>query len=367
MTENILIMKNKIVKHNFYAGPSILPREVIEATADAVLNFNDSGLSVLEISHRSKEFQAVIDEARALFRELLSIPEGYTVLFLGGGASMEFCRVPFNFLQKKAAYLDTGVWAHKAIKEAKAFGEVAVIASSEDKKYSYLPKNFEIPKDADYLHYTTNNTVYGTEYFEDIDSPIPLVADMSSDIFTRPIDFNKYICVYGGAQKNLAPSGLSFVIVRNDALGKMERYIPTMLNYKTHVEKESMFNTPPVLPIYSALMTLRWIKKQGGVEVMRQRAIDRANLLYGEIDRNSIFEGTVVKEDRSLMNVRFVLKSGYQHLEDQFIQFAGERGVVGIKGHRVTGGFRASCYNAMSMSSVQVLVDCMKDFEQQNR
>ncbi|EGJ71341.1 Phosphoserine aminotransferase [Bacteroides coprosuis DSM 18011] len=355
-----------MVKHNFYAGPSILPREVIEATAEAVLNLNGSGLSVLEISHRSKDFQAVIDEARSLFHELLSIPQGYTVLFLGGGASMEFCRVPFNFLKKKAAYLDTGVWAHKAIKEAKAFGEVDITASSEDKKYSYLPKNFKIPADADYLHFTTNNTVYGTEYFEDFDSPIPLVADMSSDIFSRPIDVSKYICIYGGAQKNLAPSGLSFVIVKDDALEKVDRYIPTMLNYKVHVDKESMFNTPPVLPIYSALMTLRWIKKQGGVKVMEQRAIDRAHLLYGEIDRNSMFEGTVAHEDRSRMNVRFVLKPEYQSLEGEFLKFADERGIVGIKGHRITGGFRASLYNAMPMSSVQVLVDCMKEFEKLN-
>ena len=354
----------KTVKHNFYAGPSILAREVIEATADAVLNFNDSGLSVLEISHRSKGFQEVIDEARTLFKELLDIPSGYTVLFLGGGASMEFCRIPYNFLVDKAAYLDTGVWAHKAIHEAKDFGEVKVIASSADKDYNYLPKNIQIPEDADYLHYTSNNTVYGTEYYTDIDSPIPLIADMSSDIFSRPIDFTKYICVYGGAQKNLAPSGLSFVVVKDDALGIVKRSIPTMLDYATHVKNGSMFNTPPVLPIYAALMTLRWLKKEGGVAEMEKRAIAKSTLLYNEIDRNKLFEGTVNKENRSRMNIRFVLKPAYSALENEFLSFASTYNIVGIKGHRTTGGFRASCYNAMDISSVQVLVDCMQEFEQ---
>ncbi|WP_018108257.1 3-phosphoserine/phosphohydroxythreonine transaminase [Bacteroides propionicifaciens] len=355
-----------MVKHNFYAGPSILPREVIESTADAVLNFNDSGLSVLEISHRSKDFQAVMDEARSLFHELLSIPENYTVLLLGGGASMEFCRVPFNFLKTKAAYLDTGTWAHKAIQEAAAFGEVDVIGSSKDQKYKCLPKGYVIPADADYLHYTTNNTVYGTEFLEDIESPIPLIADMSSDIFSRPIDVSKYICIYGGAQKNLAPSGLSFIIVRNDALGKMQRHIPTILDYKVHVDKESMFHTPPALPIYSALQTLRWIKKEGGVKVMQDRAIERAELLYNEIERNAMFEGTVVKEDRSRMNICFVFKPEYVELEKEFLDFTLAKGIVGIKGHRTTGGFRASCYNAMPISGVQVLVDAMKEFEQKH-
>lgn len=351
-----------MVKHNFYAGPSILPREVIENTADAVLDFNGSGLSVLEVSHRSKDFVAVMEEARSLFCELLSIPEGYTVLLLGGGASMEFCRVPYNFLKKKAAYVDTGIWAHKAIKEAKAFGEVAVLGSSEDKKYTYLPE-IVIPTDIDYLHYTTNNTVYGTEYYADIESSVPLISDMSSDIFSRPIDVSKYICIYGGAQKNLAPSGLSFIIVRNDALGKTGRYIPTVLDYKVHIEKDSMFHTPPVLPIYSALQTLRWIKANGGVEAMEKRAIERADLLYAEIDRNSLFRGTVEKPYRSRMNICFVLNTEYAELEKEFLDFAEARGIVGIKGHRVSGGFRASCYNAMPLSSVQVLVDAMKEFE----
>ncbi|MBE6292779.1 MAG: 3-phosphoserine/phosphohydroxythreonine transaminase, partial [Bacteroidales bacterium] len=272
-------------KHNFNAGPSILPREVIEQTAQAVLDFNGSGLSILEISHRSKDFQAVIDEAVALFKEVLNIPEGYSVLFLGGGASMQFCMVPYNFLGKKAAYINTGVWAKKAIKEAKNFGEVVEVASSADTTYNYIPKGYTVPDDVDYFHYTSNNTIYGTETRIDPEVNVPLIADMSSDIFSRPIDFSKYICVYGGAQKNLAPAGVTFAIVRNDALGKVERTIPTMLNYQTHVDGGSMFNTPPVLPIYSAMLTLRWIKANGGVEEMARRAKERADLLYGEIDR----------------------------------------------------------------------------------
>lgn len=352
-----------MVKHNFYAGPSILPREVIEKTADAVLDFNGIGLSVLEISHRSKGFLAVLEEARSLFRELLSIPDNYTVLFLGGGASMEFCRVPYNFLKTKAAYIDTGVWAHKAITEAKAFGEVVVIGSSEEGGYSYLPQNISIPTDADYLHYTTNNTIYGTEYLTDIDSPIPLIADMCSDILSRPVDVSKYLCIYGGAQKNLAPSGLSFIIVRNDALGQSGRYIPTILDYKVHAEHNSLFHTPPVLPIYAALETLRWIKKKGGVVAMEQRAIERSNLLYSEIDRNHLFVGNADKSCRSRMNICFMLQPQFCHLEREFLNFAEARNIIGIKGHRISGGFRASCYNAMELSSVQALVDVMKDFE----
>ncbi len=350
-------------KHNFNAGPSILPREVIEQTAQAVLDFNGSGLSILEISHRSKDFQAVIDEAVALFKEVLNIPEGYSVLFLGGGASMQFCMVPYNFLGKKAAYINTGVWAKKAIKEAKNFGEVVEVASSADTTYNYIPKGYTVPDDVDYFHYTSNNTIYGTETRIDPEVNVPLIADMSSDIFSRPIDFSKYICVYGGAQKNLAPAGVTFAIVRNDALGKVERTIPTMLNYQTHVDGGSMFNTPPVLPIYSAMLTLRWIKANGGVEEMARRAKERADLLYGEIDRNKLFRGTCAVEDRSYMNICFVLNDEYKHLEADFMAFAQERGMVGIKGHRSVGGFRASCYNAMSLESVQALVDCMKEFE----
>ena len=351
-------------KHNFCAGPSILPREVIEQTAQAVLDFNGSGLSLLEISHRSKDFQAVLDEAVALFKEILNIPEGYSVLFLGGGASMQFCMVPYNFLEKKAAYLNTGVWAKKALKEAKAFGEAVEVASSADATFNYIPKGYTIPEDADYFHVTSNNTIYGTEIREDLDSPVPMIADMSSDIFSRPIDVSKYICIYGGAQKNLAPAGATFVIVKDEALNKVSRYIPTMLNYQTHIEGGSMFNTPPVLPIYSAMLTLRWIKANGGVEEMQRRAKKRAELLYGEIDRNKMFRATVADpEDRSYMNICFVMNDEYKDLEAEFMKFATERGMVGIKGHRSVGGFRASCYNAMPLESVQALVDCMQEFE----
>ena len=349
-------------KHNFSAGPSILPREVIENTAQAVLDFN--GLSILEISHRSKDFQAVIDEAVALFKELLNIPEGYSVLFVGGGASMQFCMIPYNFLEKKAAYLNTGVWSKKAIKEAKAFGEVVEVASSAETTFNYIPKEYTIPADADYFHVTSNNTIYGTEIRKDLDSPIPMIADMSSDIFSRPVDISKYICIYGGAQKNLAPAGVTFVIVKDEALNKVSRYIPTMLKYQTHVDGGSMFNTPPVLPIYSALQTLRWIKKEGGVVEMQRRAKERADLLYGEIDRNKLFRATIADpEDRSYMNICFVMNDEYKELEADFMKFATERGMVGIKGHRSVGGFRASCYNAMPLESVQALVDCMQEFE----
>lgn len=351
-------------KHNFNAGPSILPREVIEETAKAVLDFNGSGLSIMEISHRAKDFQPVVDEARALFKELLHIPDGYTVLFLGGGASLEFCMIPYNFLEKKAAYLNTGVWSKKAIKEAKAFGEVVEVASSADATFTYIPKEYTIPADADYFHVTTNNTIYGTELKTDLDSPVPMIADMSSDIFSRPIDVSKYVCIYGGAQKNLAPAGVTFVIVKDEALGKVSRYIPTMLNYQTHIDGGSMFNTPPVLPIYSAMLTLRWIKAQGGVEEMERRAIEKADMLYNEIDRNKLFVGTVTnKEDRSRMNICFVMAPEYKELEAEFLKFAAERGMVGIKGHRSVGGFRASCYNAMPKESVQALIDCMQEFE----
>ncbi len=350
-------------KHNFSAGPSILPREVIEETAKAILDFNGSGLSVLEVSHRGKDFQAVMDEAVALFKELLNVPEGYSVIFLGGGASLEFCMIPYNFLEKKAAYLNTGVWAKKAQKEAKGFGEVVEVASSAEANYTYIPKGYTIPVDADYFHITTNNTIYGTELKEDICSPVPLIADMSSDIFSRPIDVSKYTCIYGGAQKNLAPAGVTFVIVKDDALGKVSRYIPTMLDYRTHIKEGSMFNTPPVLPIYAAMQTLRWIKAQGGVKEMERRAIEKADLLYGEIDRNKVFVGTAVTEDRSRMNICFVMAPGYEALEADFLKFAQSKGMDGIKGHRSVGGFRASCYNAMPKESVQALVDCMKEFE----
>lgn len=351
-------------KHNFNAGPSILPREVIEETAKAVLDFNGSGLSILEISHRHKDFQAVIDEAEALFKEILGVPEGYSVLFLGGGASLEFCMVPMNFLKGKAAYLNTGVWAKKAIKEAKGFGEVVEVASSADTTYNYIPKDYVIPSDVDYFHYTANNTIYGTEIRETPDSPVPMICDMSSDIFSHPVDVSKYICIYGGAQKNLAPAGVTFVIVKNEALGQTGRTIPTMLDYQTHVDGGSMFNTPPVLPIYTAMLTLRWIKKNGGIAEMERRAKERADLLYAAIDASPLFRPTIADPaDRSRMNICFVMKDEYKDLEAEFLAFAQSKGMVGIKGHRSVGGFRASCYNAMPLESVQALVDCMHEFE----
>ncbi len=351
-------------KYNFGAGPSILPQEVMKATAEACVEFQGMGLSLMEISHRTKEFQAVMDEAQALFKELLNIPEGYSVLFLGGGASLQFCMVPYNLLNHKAAYLNTGVWAKKALKEAKLFGEVAEVASSADAGYTFIPKDYTIPADADYLHVTTNNTIYGTELHADIDSPVPVVADMSSDIFSRPIDVSKYGVIYGGAQKNLSMAGVTFVIVKNELLGKAGRAIPTMLDYRTHVDKGSMFNTPPVVPIYCALQTLKWIKAQGGVAEMARRAKERAELLYAEIDRNKCFRGTVtVKEDRSYMNICFVMADACKELEADFLKFATGKGMSGIKGHRSVGGFRASCYNAMPLEGVKALIACMQEFE----
>ena len=350
-------------KYNFGAGPSILPQEVMKATAEACIEFQDMGLSLMEISHRTKEFQAVMDEAQALFKELLNVPEGYSVLFLGGGASTQFCMVPFNLLEKKAAYLNTGVWAKKAIKEAKLFGEVVEVASSADANYTFVPKDYTVPADADYFHITTNNTIYGTELREDLDSPVPLVADMSSDILSRPVDVSKYAVIYGGAQKTLSMAGVTFVIVKNDVLGHVSRAIPTMLDYRTHVEKGSMFNTPPVVPIYCALQTLRWIKAQGGVKEMERRAHERADLLYAEIDRNTMFQGTAKKEDRSLMNICFVMSEEYKELESEFLAFAQSKGMQGVKGHRSVGGFRASCYNAMPLEGVKALVACMQEFE----
>lgn len=350
-------------KYNFNAGPSILPREVIEATAAACLDFNNSGLSLMEISHRSKDFQPVMDEAEALMKELLDIPEGYKVLFLGGGASLEFCMVPYNLLEKKAAYMNTGTWAKKAIKEAKLFGEVVEVASSAADNYTYIPKNYTVPADADYFHITTNNTIYGTEIRKELDSPVQMVADMSSDILSRPVDVSKYALIYGGAQKNLSMAGVTFVIVKEDALGKVSRQIPTMLDYRTHVDKGSMFNTPPVVPVYTALQTMKWIKAEGGVKAMDAKAKERAEILYSEIDRNKLFRGTVAEEDRSLMNICFVMNDEYKELEGDFFKFATDKGMVGIKGHRSVGGFRASCYNAMSVEGVKALVDAMKEFE----
>ncbi len=355
------------MKHNFYAGPSILSEYTIKQTSEAILDFAGMGLSVMEISHRSKEFVAVMDQAQQMFKELLDIPDGYSVLFLQGGASMQFCMVPYNLLSKKAAYLDTGSWASKAIKEAHIFGEVDVVASSKESTYAYIPKDYKVPSDADYFHITTNNTIYGTEIREDLDVGVPLVADMSSDIFSRPMDISKYALIYGGAQKNLAPSGVTFVIIKNDILGKVDRPIPTMLNYQTHIDKESMFNTPPVVPVFAALKTLEWYKQQGGVPAMHQSNLAKAELLYGEIDRNKLFQPNVKDEaDRSIMNVTFVMDENFKDLEADFLTYATEKGMVGIKGHRSVGGFRASIYNAMPLSSVEALVHTMKEFEQKN-
>ena len=350
-------------KHNFNPGPSILPQYTIDETAAALRDFAGTGLSILEVSHRSKEFEAVVNESVELFKELLSIPEGYAVIFVGGGASTQFFHIPYNLLETKAAYLLTGSWAQKAAKEAKLFGKVEIVASSEDKNFTYIPKNYSIPADADYFHITTNNTIYGTEMLTDLDSPVPLVADMSSDIFSRPMDVSKYGLIYGGAQKNLAPAGVTFVIVREDILGKVSRPLPAMVDYKTHIKNNSLYNTPPVVVMYSALMTLRWMKQQGGVAEMEKRNKAKAELLYNEIDRNKLFVGTVAKEDRSRMNVCFVMAPGYESLEAEFGEFAKAKGMVGIKGHRSVGGFRASLYNALPLESVQALVDCMQEFE----
>ena len=350
-------------KHVFNAGPCLLPQEALDATIDAIKDFAGTGVSLLCISHRTKEWDAVMDETRALWKEILNIPEGYEVVFLPGGASMEFLFVALNFLEKKAAYLETGVWAKKALKEAKAYGDAYALASSADKNYSYIPKDFVIPADVDYFHITTNNTIYGTEIKKDLDSPVPLIADMSSDIMSRPVDVSKYAMIYGGAQKNVGPAGCTFAIIKLDALGKVSRYIPTMLDLHTHIDKLSMFNTPAVLPLYVMNRTLHWIKDQGGVAAMKKRNDEKAEALYAEIDRNPLFVGTAAKEDRSIMNVCFVMAPGYEQLQDEFLSFAKARDMVGLKGHRSVGGFRASIYNACTIEDVKALVACMQEFE----
>lgn len=350
-------------KYNFYAGPSILSQYTIKNTADAVIDFAGTGLSILEISHRSKEFVAVMEETQSLVKELLDVPAGYEVLFLGGGASMQFCMVPFNLLKKKAAYLETGTWAVNAIKEAKLFGEVDVVASSKEANFNYIPKGYEIPDDVDYFHFTSNNTIFGTEIRKDPDVKVRLVSDMSSDIFSRPVDVSKYDIIYAGAQKNLAPAGVTLVIVREGALGNVERAIPTMLDYRTHIKKGSMFNTPPCLPIYSALQTLKYYKSLGGVAALEKMNEEKAAILYDEIDRNKLFKGTAAVEDRSIMNVCFVMNDEYKELEAEFVEFAKGKGMIGIKGHRSVGGFRASIYNAMTKEGVEALIATMKEFE----
>jgi len=339
-------------KHNFNAGPSILADEVIENAAKAILDFNGSGLSLLSISHRTKDFDDVMAEADVLFRELLHIPDNYKIIYLGGGASTYFYEIPANFLGRKAGYVNTGVWAKKAIKEAKRYGEVEVLASSEDRNFTYIPKGFAIPADLDYVHITSNNTIYGTEYHEDLSSPVPLIADMSSDILSRPVDVSKYAMIYGGAQKNLAPAGVAFAIIREDMLDRIVRDLPTMMSFRTHVENNSMFNTPPVFPIYVLKETLKWLKSIGGGD---------------EIYRRNKVRGTVEKEDRSLMNICFVMAEGCEELAPEFMEFAKSRGMVGIKGHRLVGGFRASCYNALPKESVEALVACMQEFAEAHK
>ena len=349
--------------HVFNAGPCLLPQVALDNAIEAIKDFSGTGISLLCISHRTKEWDAVMDECRALWKELLHIPDTHEVVFLGGGASLQFLYVAMNYLEKKAAYLDTGVWAHKALKEAQGIGDAYAIACSKDLNYTYIPKGYEIPKDIDYLHITTNNTIYGTEIKEDYDCPVPLIADMSSDIMSRPVDVAKYDLIYGGAQKNVGPAGVIFAIIKKESLGRVSRYIPTMLDYRTHIDKLSMFNTPPVFAIYVMKETLKWLKSIGGVEAIQKINQQKADLLYGEIDRNSMFTGTAAKEDRSLMNVCFVMAPGKEDLQDEFFAFAKERGMVGIKGHRSVGGFRASLYNACPIEDVQALVDCMKEFE----
>ena len=349
--------------HVFNAGPCILPQQAIDASIEALRDFKGTGISVLSVSHRSKEWGEVMDEVRANWKELLNIPDTHEVVFLGGGASLQFLYVAMNFLEHKAAYLDTGVWAHKALQQAQGLGEAYAIACSADKNYSYIPKGYVIPSDLDYFHITTNNTIYGTEIKEDIISPVPLIADMSSDIMSRPVDVSKYAMIYGGAQKNVGPAGVIFAIIRKDALGKVSRKIPTMLDYRTHIDKESMFNTPPVFSIFVMNETLKWLKGIGGVEAIQKIDKEKADTLYAEIDRNALFTGTAAVEDRSMMNVCFVMAPGYEHLQDEFFAFAKGKGMVGIKGHRSVGGFRASNYNACRLEDVNARVACMPEFE----
>ncbi len=356
-------------KHIFNAGPCKLAMPALENTAKAVLDLNGLGVSIMEVSHRSKDFQAVIDQADSLMKELLGIPEGYSVLFLGGGASTQFAMIPYNFLRTKAAYLNTGTWSKKAIQEAQLWGKekVDVVASSEDKNFSYIPKGYEVPADVDYFHITTNNTIAGSEIRTDFDCNVPLIADMSSDIMSRPVDVAKYAMIYGGAQKNLGPAGVTFVIIRNDMIEKVaERPIPTMLKYATHIDKGSMYNTPPVTPIFVVNETLKWIKDFGGLVEMEKFNLEKAGKLYNAIDESKMFVGTVAKEDRSIMNICFVMEEAYKEKEADFIKFAAERNIMGIKGHRSVGGFRASTYNACDMEDVDALIAAMKEYEVKN-
>lgn len=352
--------------HNFNAGPSILPQQVFQQAAEAVLNYNNTGLSILEIGHRTSTFQAVMDEARALVKELMNLKDTHEVLFLHGGASTQFMQVPMNLLDPKetAAYADTGVWGQKAIKEAKLFGNVAMVCTGKESNYTIIPKDFAVPNDAVYFHITTNNTIYGSQWQKIPSVSIPMIGDMSSDIFSRVIDFNAFDLIYAGAQKNMGPAGVNLVVVNKNILGKIKRPIPTIMDYRNHIKDGSMLNTPPVFAVYVCMLTLRWLKEQGGVAAIEKKNIEKAALLYEEIDRNPLFTGTVSKEDRSKMNVCFVMNK--PELEESFLAYAKAQNIVGIKGHRLVGGFRASLYNALPISSVQVLVDTMKSFAQQH-
>ena len=353
--------------HVFNAGPCLLPQVAIDNAIEALKDFKGTGVSLISISHRTKGWEETMEECRSLWKEILNIPDTHEVIFLGGGASLEFLYVAMNYLEHKAGYLDTGVWAKKALKEANGIGNAIAIASSADKNYSYIPKGYTIPTDLDYFHITTNNTIYGTEIKEDIDCPVPLIADMSSDILSRRVDVSKYALIYGGAQKNAGPAGVTFAIIRKDSLGKVSRYIPTMLDYRTHIDKGSMFNTPPVFPIFVMNETLKWLKSIGGIDAIHAIDIKKAETLYAEIDRNSLFTGTAAKEDRSIMNVCFVMAPGYENLQDEFMEYAKACGMVGIKGHRSVGGFRASIYNACTQEDVEALVQCMQDFEKSHK
>jgi len=351
-------------KHNFSAGPAVLPAPVLKEASKAALNYHGIGLSLLELSHRGPEFTAIIEEANALMKEIIGLPDGYTTLWLTGGASTQFFMVPFNLLNEgeTAAYVNTGVWADKAIKEAKAFGNVNVIASSKEQNYTFIPKGYKIPKDAKYLHLTSNNTIYGTQQHRFPKSPVPIVCDMSSDFLSRPFDPAPFGLIYAGAQKNLGPAGTTVVIVREDMLGTVKRHLPSMLDYRTFIKENSLYNTPPVFPIYVSMLTLRWIKKNGGLKGMQRKNKTKAALLYDEMDCNPLFKGTVAKEDRSLMNICFVMEEKYAALEKDFLKETEANGMVGLKGHRSVGGFRASTYNALPKASVQALVDLMQDF-----
>lgn len=352
----------RMQKHNFGAGPGILPQPVLKKAARGILNFNHSGLSILEISHRSHGFIEVLESAKALVKELLNVPDGYSILFLSGGASTQFAMVPLNLLKTRAAYVETGVWAAKAVKEASIVGNTQIIASGADKNFTYIPKGYSIPADADYLHITSNNTIYGTQMHSFPDSPVPVVCDMSSDLFSKRIDVSKFALIYAGAQKNMGPAGTTCVIIKEDILKNRDvKNLSTILNYQTHIDNGSMFNTPPVYAIYVVMLMLKWLRQSGGVDAMEALNKEKAGLLYSEIDRNSFFTGNVTAKDRSIMNACFRAKN--EETEAEFLKFSYDAGIIGIKGHRLSGGFRASLYNALPIESVKVLIEVMQEFE----